>query len=107
MSIESNATKMWSGRFRDPLNKTFEEWQRSFPFDWRLIHVEVRASIAQTRAPSPPPAFSTTMNSPAMVTGLEAEGADEATNLPTIVNAFPNAEDVLSMSPPTNIVFDI
>ncbi len=26
-------TKMWSGRFREPLNPTFESWQRSFPFD--------------------------------------------------------------------------
>jgi argininosuccinate lyase len=50
MSIESNATKMWSGRFREPLNKQFEEWQRSFPFDWRLLPHEVEASIAHARA---------------------------------------------------------
>ncbi len=37
---------MWSGRFREPLDSTFEQWQRSFPFDWRLYQVEVRASIA-------------------------------------------------------------
>ncbi len=41
--------KMWSGRFREPLNEVFEAWQRSFPFDWRLIQVEVRASIAHAR----------------------------------------------------------
>jgi argininosuccinate lyase len=41
---------MWSGRFREPLNKQFEEWQRSFPFDWRLLHHEVEASIAHARA---------------------------------------------------------
>ena len=41
---------MWSGRFREPLNKTFEEWQRSFPFDWRLLSHEVEASIAHARA---------------------------------------------------------
>jgi argininosuccinate lyase len=41
---------MWSGRFREPLNKTFEEWQRSFPFDWRLLPHEVEASIAHARA---------------------------------------------------------
>ncbi len=40
---------MWSGRFREPLNSTFEAWQRSFPFDWRLIQVEVSASIAHAR----------------------------------------------------------
>jgi argininosuccinate lyase len=50
--IESkqSGTKMWSGRFREPLNKQFEEWQRSFPFDWRLLPHEVEASIAHARA---------------------------------------------------------
>ena len=46
---ETAGTKMWSGRFREPLNKAFEEWQRSFPFDWRLIPQEVRASQAHAR----------------------------------------------------------
>lgn len=41
---------MWSGRFREPLNKQFESWQRSFPFDWRLLPHEVEASIAHARA---------------------------------------------------------
>jgi argininosuccinate lyase len=50
MSKEQNASKMWSGRFREPLNKQFEEWQRSFPFDWRLLPHEVEASIAHARA---------------------------------------------------------
>jgi argininosuccinate lyase len=49
MSAEP-AAKMWSGRFREPLNKQFEEWQRSFPFDWRLLPHEVEASIAHARA---------------------------------------------------------
>jgi hypothetical protein len=26
------AIKMWSGRFREPIDRTFEQWQRSFPF---------------------------------------------------------------------------
>jgi argininosuccinate lyase len=43
-------TKMWSGRFREPLNKQFESWQRSFPFDYRLVPHEVEASIAHARA---------------------------------------------------------
>ena len=42
--------KMWSGRFREPLNRTFEQWQRSFPFDWRLLPHEVAASKAHARA---------------------------------------------------------
>lgn len=48
--MSEQATKMWSGRFREPLNKQFEEWQRSFPFDWRLLPHEVEASIAHARA---------------------------------------------------------
>ena len=43
------STKMWSGRFRQPLDARFEAWQRSFPFDWRLIPFEVQASIAHAR----------------------------------------------------------
>lgn len=41
--------KMWSGRFREPLNAAFEAWQRSFPFDWRLLPQEVAASKAHAR----------------------------------------------------------
>ena len=41
---------MWSGRFREPLNHTFEQWQRSFPFDWRLLPQEVAASKAHAQA---------------------------------------------------------
>jgi len=43
------AIKMWSGRFREPLNERFEEWQRSFPFDYVLIETEISASIAHAR----------------------------------------------------------
>ena len=42
----SEPTKMWSGRFREPLDPLFEEWQRSFPFDVRLLPQEVAASKA-------------------------------------------------------------
>jgi argininosuccinate lyase len=50
MSEQQQSAKMWSGRFREPLNKQFENWQRSFPFDWRLVPYEVEASIAHARA---------------------------------------------------------
>jgi argininosuccinate lyase len=43
-------TKMWSGRFREPLDKRFEDWQRSFPFDYRLLPQEVAASKAHAQA---------------------------------------------------------
>src|ERR1700743_3258283 len=48
--MSSPQTKMWSGRFREPLDPTFESWQRSFPFDWRLVPYEVEASIAHARS---------------------------------------------------------
>jgi argininosuccinate lyase len=48
MSTEP-ATKMWSGRFREPLNLQFEQWQRSFPFDVRLRNLESEASRAHAR----------------------------------------------------------
>jgi argininosuccinate lyase len=40
---------MWSGRFREPLDPRFEAWQRSFPFDVRLLPQEVAASKAHAR----------------------------------------------------------
>jgi argininosuccinate lyase len=37
---------MWSSRFREPLDARFEEWQRSFGFDWQLLPQEIAASKA-------------------------------------------------------------
>jgi len=42
--------KMWSGRFRQPLDPEFERWQRSFPFDQRLLQQEILASRAHAKA---------------------------------------------------------
>jgi len=42
--------KMWSGRFRQPLDPEFERWQRSFGFDCRLLRYEIAASGAHARA---------------------------------------------------------
>src|SRR5256885_16894706 len=42
--------KMWSGRFRQPLDPEFERWQRSFPYDRRLLPFELQASRAHARA---------------------------------------------------------
>jgi argininosuccinate lyase len=42
--------KMWSGRFRQPLDPEFERWQRSFGFDRRLLQYELAASGAHARA---------------------------------------------------------
>src|SRR5258708_33324792 len=42
--------KMWSGRFRQPLDPDFEKWQRSFPYDQRLLPFELAASRAHANA---------------------------------------------------------
>lgn len=42
--------KMWSGRFRQPLDPEFERWQRSFGFDQHLLPYELAASRAHARA---------------------------------------------------------
>ncbi len=41
--------KMWSGRFREPLDPAFEAWQRSFGFDWQLLPQEIAASKAHAK----------------------------------------------------------
>jgi argininosuccinate lyase len=50
MSNEKQSGKMWSGRFREPLDAEFEAWQRSIVFDWRLLDQEVAASKAHGSA---------------------------------------------------------
>jgi len=47
---QSGMMKMWSGRFREPLDADFEEWQRSITFDWRLLNEETDASKAHASA---------------------------------------------------------
>ncbi len=42
--------KMWSGRFRQPLDPEFELWQRSCDFDRRLLRYELAASGAHAKA---------------------------------------------------------
>ena len=50
MPNEQQSVKMWSGRFREPLDSEFEKWQRSIVFDWRLLKQEVAASKAHASA---------------------------------------------------------
>ncbi len=50
MPNEQQPVKMWSGRFREPLDSQFEAWQRSLPFDWRLLPQEIAASKAHASA---------------------------------------------------------
>jgi argininosuccinate lyase len=66
-------SKMWSGRFREPLDYTFEQWQRSFPFDWRLFQMEISASIAHARTIAAA-GILTSEEADRMVAGLSAIG---------------------------------
>lgn len=50
MANDPKSVKMWSGRFREPLDKEFEQWQRSIVFDWRLLVHETAASKAHASA---------------------------------------------------------
>ncbi len=92
MSFPQQPTKMWSGRFREPLNKQFEEWQRSFPFDWRLLPQEVAASKAHAqdhrRRRHPHRGRTATM-----LAGLDQVLA-ETTLSPALATDAPNAEDI-------------
>jgi argininosuccinate lyase len=42
--------KMWSGRFETPVEASFDRWQRSFPYDRRLLPYEVASSKAHAEA---------------------------------------------------------
>ena len=84
--------KMWSGRFRDPLDANFERWQRSFPFDWRLLPQEIAASCAHAQ----------TLEAAGVLTPAEAreierglvEVGSGAEAGAALVEGYPEAEDI-------------
>ena len=69
--------KMWAGRFRQPLDPEFESWQRSFPFDQRLIAEELAASRAHARSLAAAGVLSQT-ELDSIVRGLEEIGRQAA-----------------------------
>ncbi|MEG9435194.1 argininosuccinate lyase [Edaphobacter sp. HDX4] len=99
---------MWSGRFREPLDPAFEDWQRSFPFDVRLLPQEVAASKAHARAIAAAGILTETELSKMLdgldrviplsieETGKNAGAADAAlpSHLAAIVSLNPHAEDI-------------
>jgi len=91
--MSQQSAKMWSGRFREPLDATFESWQRSFPFDWRLVPYEVEASIAHARAIEAA-GILTSEELLQMEEGLRAVAKQHAEQGEAIVTANPQAEDV-------------
>ena len=46
----SKAKNLWGGRFREAVDEGFADFNRSFPFDRRLLEVDVRASVAYCEA---------------------------------------------------------
>ncbi len=84
-------TKLWSGRFREPLNRDFERWQRSFPFDRRLLADELLASAAYARALQRAGIF-TVAEVEAVLDGLEVIAGDAAGNPSLLRNE--DVEDV-------------
>lgn len=103
-------SKMWSGRFREPLDPAFESWQRSFPFDVRLLPQEVAASKAHARAIAAAGILTESeltrmldgldrvipfsMEEAAMSTGQKGTGAALQDHLAEIVALNPQAEDI-------------
>jgi argininosuccinate lyase len=81
--------KMWSGRFREPLDPEFEQWQRSFAFDVRLLHDEILASRAYAHALGKAGVFSASE-----LTSVE-QALDSIAGRPAPNTAdFPGVEDV-------------
>jgi argininosuccinate lyase len=76
--------KMWSGRFREPLDQDFEQWQRSLAFDWRLLPQEVAASKAHART-------------------IAAAGILTPDELDRIVGALDAIHDEYAQRPPSDI----
>ena len=85
-------TKMWSGRFREPLDPTFEAWQRSFPFDFRLLPQEIAASKAHARAIAAAGVL-TEAELATTLGGLDQVLA-QTTPGPAVVSEAPEAEDI-------------
>ena len=76
--------KMWSGRFREPLDQDFEQWQRSLAFDWQLLPQEVAASKAHART-------------------IAAAGILTAVELEKIVTALDTIRDDYAQRPASDI----
>jgi len=83
--------KMWSGRFRQPLDPEFEKWQRSFPYDQRLLPFELAASRAHANALAKAGVLSAAELSE-ILQGLNLIGS-RAASTPDFLND-PEAEDV-------------
>jgi argininosuccinate lyase len=94
MSKEHQPVKMWSGRFREPLDPDFERWQRSIVFDWRLLPQEVAASKAHASSLIAAGILSAAEGAQ-IKTALDSIAADHASESgQALVRNHPTAEDI-------------
>jgi argininosuccinate lyase len=94
MSNEHQPEKMWSGRFREPLDAEFEAWQRSIVFDWRLLDEEISASKAHASALFAAKIL-TESERVELRAALDAIAADHASEAgKALVRNHPTAEDI-------------
>jgi len=85
---------MWSGRFREPLDAEFEQWQRSIVFDWRLLPQEVAASKAHASALIAA-SILTNAEGATIRAALDSIAADHASEAgQALVRNHPTAEDI-------------
>jgi argininosuccinate lyase len=85
--------KMWSGRFREPLDHDFEQWQRSLVFDWQLLPQEVAASKAHARTIAAA-GILTPAELEQMIGALDAIRDEYAQRPPSDIQACTQAEDI-------------
>src|SRR5580692_4547039 len=94
MSNDQQSMKMWSGRFREPLDSEFERWQRSIVFDWRLLEHEIAASKAHASALCAA-GILTQGETSEVRTALDAIASDHANDAgKALVRNHPSAEDI-------------
>src|SRR5690348_12981201 len=92
MSNELKQSKMWAGRFREPLDPFFDQWQRSIRFDWRLLPDEIAASRAHALAIEA--AGVLTADESSRIRAALSAILDEYSAKPEEVSGHPDAEDI-------------
>ena len=90
--MSEHTAKMWSGRFREPLDPFFDQWQRSIRFDWRLLPDEIAASRAHALAIEA--AGVLTADESSQIRAALSEILDEYSAKPEEVFGHPDAEDI-------------
>ena len=84
--------KMWSGRFREPLDPFFDHWQRSVSFDRQLLGDEARASTAHALALQA--AGVLTQDECSRICGALSEISKKYTSLSQDTPGYKDAEDI-------------